>query len=121
MVTGLAEETSAEIGRRQFETGFWGAMSLTNALLPSVRARKEGQIVTVSSTVGLTGPPSLFLLHRLEARRPGRTSSPWALVGAVQHQGQHGGAGVVQDQARQNFGAGRRRCRKLREFLIRDH
>ncbi|WP_052756481.1 SDR family NAD(P)-dependent oxidoreductase [Lysobacter capsici] len=59
MVTGIAEETSAEVVRRQFETGFWGAMNLTNALLPSVRARKEGQIVTVSSIVGLAGPPSL--------------------------------------------------------------
>ncbi|MGK3143587.1 SDR family NAD(P)-dependent oxidoreductase [Pantoea sp. C2G6] len=59
MVTGLAEETSGDVGRRQFETNFWGTVNLTNALLPYFRQQKKGQIITVSSIVGLIGPPNL--------------------------------------------------------------
>jgi short-subunit dehydrogenase len=59
MVTGLAEETSVQVGRRQFEANFWGTVKVTNALLPHFRAQKAGQIITVSSIVGLIGPPNL--------------------------------------------------------------
>ncbi|HEX7907578.1 MAG TPA: SDR family NAD(P)-dependent oxidoreductase [Paraburkholderia sp.] len=59
MVTGIAEETPMDLGRRQFETNFWGTVKVTNALLPRFRAQKHGQIITVSSIVGLIGPPNL--------------------------------------------------------------
>lgn len=59
MVTGIAEETPVEVGRRQFETNFWGTVRVTNALLPHFRRQKRGQIITVSSIVGLIGPPNL--------------------------------------------------------------
>lgn len=59
MVTGIAEETSIDLGRQQFETNFWGTVKVTNALLPHFRAQKQGQIITVSSIVGLIGPPNL--------------------------------------------------------------
>lgn len=59
MVTGIAEETSVELGRRQFETNFWGTVKVTNALLPKFRSQKSGQIITVSSIVALIGPPNL--------------------------------------------------------------
>jgi len=59
MVTGIAEETSIEVGRQQFETNFWGTVKVTNALLPYFRKQKGGQIITVSSIVGLIGPPNL--------------------------------------------------------------
>jgi short-subunit dehydrogenase len=59
MVTGIAEETSLDLGRQQFETNFWGTVKVTNALLPHFRAQKHGQIITVSSIVGLIGPPNL--------------------------------------------------------------
>lgn len=59
MVTGLAEETPIEVGREQFETNFWGTIKVTNALLPRFRKQKNGQIITVSSIVGLIGPPNL--------------------------------------------------------------
>ncbi len=59
MVTGLAEETPVELGRQQFETNFWGTIKVTNALLPRLRAQKHGQIITISSIVGLIGPPNL--------------------------------------------------------------
>ncbi|WP_431103551.1 SDR family NAD(P)-dependent oxidoreductase [Roseateles noduli] len=59
MVTGLAEETPLALGRQQFETNFWGTVKVTNALLPHFRAQKAGQVITVSSIVGLIGPPNL--------------------------------------------------------------
>ncbi|VXB17812.1 Short-chain dehydrogenase/reductase [Pseudomonas sp. 8O] len=59
MVTGIAEETPVELGRQQFETNFWGTVKVTNALLPYFRRQKQGQIITVSSIVGLIGPPNL--------------------------------------------------------------
>lgn len=59
MVTGIAEETPIDLGRQQFETNFWGTVKVTNALLPYFRAQKQGQIITVSSIVGLIGPPNL--------------------------------------------------------------
>ncbi|KTC57313.1 SDR family NAD(P)-dependent oxidoreductase [Pseudomonas savastanoi] len=59
MVTGIAEETSIELGRKQLETNFWGTVKVTNALLPYFRAQKGGKIITVSSIVGLIGPPNL--------------------------------------------------------------
>lgn len=59
MVTGLAEETPLEVARQQFETNFWGTVKVTNAVLPHLRKRKSGQIITISSMVGLIGPPNL--------------------------------------------------------------
>jgi short-subunit dehydrogenase len=59
MVTGIAEETPIELGRQQFETNFWGTVKVTNALLPMFREQKSGQIIAVSSMVGLIGPPNL--------------------------------------------------------------
>jgi short-subunit dehydrogenase len=59
MVTGIAEETPIEAGRQQFETNFWGTVKVTNALLPILRKQRSGQIITVSSIVGLIGPPNL--------------------------------------------------------------
>jgi short-subunit dehydrogenase len=57
MLTGLAEETSTEVGKLQFETNFWGTVNLTNALLPYFRKQKFGQIITVSSMMGLISLP----------------------------------------------------------------
>lgn len=59
MLTGLAEETPIDLGRQQFETNFWGTVKVTNALLPYFRSQKQGKIITVSSIVGLIGPPNL--------------------------------------------------------------
>lgn len=59
MVTGLAEETPMDVARKQFETNFWGTVKVTNVLLPQFRKQRFGQIITVSSIVGLVGPPNL--------------------------------------------------------------
>ena len=59
MLTGLVEETSIELGRQQFETNFWGTISLTNELLPYLRKQQHGKIITTGSFFGLVGHPSV--------------------------------------------------------------
>ena len=59
LVTGLAEETSVELGRQQFETNFWGTVKLTTELLPYFRKQRSGRIITIGSIVGLIGLPNV--------------------------------------------------------------
>jgi short-subunit dehydrogenase len=56
-LSGLAEETSIEQGRKQMETNFWGTVKLTNELLPYFRKQRFGKIITVGSIVGLISLP----------------------------------------------------------------
>jgi short-subunit dehydrogenase len=53
LVSGIAEETPIELGRKQFETNFWGTIKVTNAILPHFRKQKFGKIITVGSILGL--------------------------------------------------------------------
>ncbi|MBL7783204.1 MAG: SDR family NAD(P)-dependent oxidoreductase [Saprospiraceae bacterium] len=57
-LSGLAEETTIEQGRKQFETNFWGTVKLTNELLPYFRKQRFGKIITVGSIMGLLNFPS---------------------------------------------------------------
>jgi short-subunit dehydrogenase len=56
-LSGLAEETSVEQGRKQLETNFWGTVKLTNELLPYFRKQRFGKIITLSSIMGLISLP----------------------------------------------------------------
>lgn len=56
-LSGLAEETSVEQGKQQFETNFWGTVKLTNELLPYFRKQRFGKIITVGSIMGLISLP----------------------------------------------------------------
>jgi short-subunit dehydrogenase len=56
-LSGLAEETTIEQGKKQLETNFWGAVKLTNELLPYFRKQRFGKIITVSSIAGLISLP----------------------------------------------------------------
>ncbi len=58
MHIGLAEETPIEQSKKQFDTNFWGTINLTNAIIPIFRKQKSGQIITVSSMMGLIGLPA---------------------------------------------------------------
>lgn len=53
----LAKDTSLDVDRQLMETNFFGTVALTKAVLPSMLARKRGQIVVVSSLVGKFGTP----------------------------------------------------------------
>ena len=57
-LSGLAEETTIEQGKEQFETNFWGTIKLTNELLPYFRKQRFGKILTIGSIMGLLNFPS---------------------------------------------------------------
>ncbi len=57
-LSGLAEETSLDLGRQQFETNFWGTIKVTNAMLPHFREQRSGKIITLGSIMGLLNFPS---------------------------------------------------------------
>ncbi|MBM7655350.1 SDR family oxidoreductase [Neobacillus cucumis] len=58
-VGGFSEELSIEDYRRQFETNFFGVIAVTNAVLPIMRASKQGRIINMSSISGRFGFPGL--------------------------------------------------------------
>jgi len=55
------EETTEAEARAQMETNFFGALWVTQAVLPLMRARGAGHIVQVSSAAGGTGFPMVGL------------------------------------------------------------
>jgi short-subunit dehydrogenase len=54
---GPSEELTMDELRAIFETNFFGAVRMTNAVLPSMRARKRGHIVNVGSLAGVIPLP----------------------------------------------------------------
>ena len=54
-LVGAAEELDDTEVRDMFETNFFGAVNMTKAVLPSMRAAGRGQIVNISSVCGFCG------------------------------------------------------------------
>ncbi len=71
---GFVEEVSEAQARAQMETNFFGAMWVTQAALPHLRAQRSGHIIQVSSIGGITAFPGLSMYH----------ASKWALEGFSQ-------------------------------------
>src|SRR5205085_8966144 len=51
---GFFEELSPEDFRAQIETNLFGPVNVTRAVLPVMRARRRGLVVTISSTAGIS-------------------------------------------------------------------
>jgi NAD(P)-dependent dehydrogenase (short-subunit alcohol dehydrogenase family) len=71
---GLVEELSEKDLRDQLETNVFGAIWVTQAALPFLRAQGSGHILQVSSIGGITAFPNLSAYH----------ASKWALEGFSQ-------------------------------------
>ncbi|MDW5598584.1 SDR family oxidoreductase [Conexibacter stalactiti] len=71
---GMVEEVSEQQARDQLETNLFGALWVTQAALPIMRAQGSGHILQVSSIGGVHAFPSLGLYH----------ASKWALEGFSQ-------------------------------------
>ena len=56
-IIGAVEETSDSELRATLELMFFGAVALTQAVLPSMRARHSGTVVQITSTGGITTAP----------------------------------------------------------------
>jgi len=50
-------DTRLEVDRRIMEVNFFGAVTLTKLILPSMLSRKSGHIVVISSVMGKLGTP----------------------------------------------------------------
>jgi NAD(P)-dependent dehydrogenase (short-subunit alcohol dehydrogenase family) len=70
-LTGMVEEVSEAQARAQIETNLFGALWVTQAVLPHMRAQMSGHIIQVSSIAGITTFPDLGLY----------SASKWGLEG----------------------------------------
>src|SRR5216683_530176 len=71
---GAIEEVSEQEARAQIETNLFGALWVTQAVLPIMRAQKSGHIIQVSSIGGVNAFPTIGLYH----------ASKWGLEGFSQ-------------------------------------
>ena len=71
---GAIEEVSEAEARAQMETNLFGALWVTQAALPHMRAQGSGHIIQVSSIGGVNAFPTIGLYH----------ASKWALEGFSQ-------------------------------------
>lgn len=60
---GAIEEASEQEARDQFQTNFFGALWMTQAVLPIMRAQKSGHIIQTSSILGLVTLPFVGLYN----------------------------------------------------------
>ena len=82
---GMIEEITEKEARAQIETNVFGALWVTQAALPLLRAQKSGHILQVSSIGGITAFPGIGLYH----------ASKWALEGFSQSlAGEVAGSGI---------------------------
>ncbi|KAA0766588.1 short-chain dehydrogenase [Bacillus sp. SH5-2] len=56
---GFVEQIPVEEYRKQFETNFFGAISITQLVLPYMREQRSGKIINISSISGQVGFPGL--------------------------------------------------------------
>jgi NAD(P)-dependent dehydrogenase (short-subunit alcohol dehydrogenase family) len=68
---GAIEEASEEQARAQMETNYFGALWISQAALPLLRAQGSGHIIQVSSIGGIGAFPNIGMYH----------ASKWALEG----------------------------------------
>jgi NAD(P)-dependent dehydrogenase (short-subunit alcohol dehydrogenase family) len=57
LCAGAVEEVSAAEAQAQFETNYFGVARVTAAVLPGMRERRAGHIITISSLTGLAAVP----------------------------------------------------------------
>lgn len=60
---GAMEEVSMTEARAQMETNFFGALAMTQAVLPIMRSQRSGHILQISSIAGISSNPGLGLYN----------------------------------------------------------
>jgi NAD(P)-dependent dehydrogenase (short-subunit alcohol dehydrogenase family) len=72
---GTVEESTMDELRRQFDVNVFGAVAAIKAVLPHMRARRAGHILTITSMGGLTTMPGLAFYHGSKYALEGITES----------------------------------------------
>ncbi|HKS45014.1 MAG TPA: SDR family oxidoreductase [Amycolatopsis sp.] len=72
---GMVEEVTEAQAREQLDTNFFGALWVTQAALPIMRAQGHGHLIQVSSVGGLFSVPGLGLYHASKFALEGFTAS----------------------------------------------
>src|SRR6202046_2824199 len=72
---GTLEESSMDELRQQFEVNVFGAVAVMKAVLPYMRARRQGRILNVTSMGGLMTMPGLSYYHGSKFALEGISSS----------------------------------------------
>lgn len=80
---GTVEESSMDELRRQFDVNVFGAVAAIKAVLPYMRARRAGSIVTITSMGGLITMPGLAYYHGSKYALEGITESLGKEVGPL--------------------------------------
>src|ERR1700751_181158 len=57
LCAGAIEEVPLSDAEAQFATNYFGVLRMTQAVLPAMRARRRGHLITVSSLAGLVPVP----------------------------------------------------------------
>jgi len=73
-LAGAVEEVAEADARALFDTNVFGALWVTQAVLPIMRAQASGHIIAVSSVSGLVGQPTIGMYN----------ASKWALEGMME-------------------------------------
>lgn len=74
---GMVEELSEREIRDQFETNFFGALWVTQAVLPILRTQRSGHVIQVTSQGGVRAFPGLGAYHASKWALEGLTESLW--------------------------------------------
>lgn len=72
---GVLEESSMDELRQQFEVNVFGVVAMMKAVLPHMRARREGRILNITSMGGLMTMPGLSYYHGSKFALEGISSS----------------------------------------------
>jgi NADP-dependent 3-hydroxy acid dehydrogenase YdfG len=97
---GALEETSLEEARAQFDTNVFGVLRMLKAVLPVMREQGSGQMITVSSFLGVLAMPYLGLYASSKFAACGHDRGTLPRTASFSHHGVSGRAHLFSHELR---------------------